>query len=128
MDPRRHGLSYQFVYAALEEADAAASRGLIKVAASRLHRTVSLTSLLQMRARASAVDPGSEACADGGITWRGQNVWCGEPLFVANGEGSDEDDGCVLCTCYDAVEQRSFLLLLQVPRPPRDRDEQRSVL
>ena len=56
-----------------------------------------------------------EGAAGAGITWTGQGVWCGEPLFVSNGEGSEEDDGCVLCICYDAAKARSFLLVLQVP-------------
>jgi carotenoid cleavage dioxygenase-like enzyme len=56
-----------------------------------------------------------EGAAGAGITWTGQGVWCGEPLFVSDGEGSEEDDGCVLCICYDAAEARSFLLVLQVP-------------
>ena len=55
-----------------------------------------------------------EGAAGAGITWTGQGVWCGEPLFVSDGEGSEEDDGCVLCICYDAAQERSFLLVLQV--------------
>jgi carotenoid cleavage dioxygenase-like enzyme len=64
---------------------------------------------LQMRADSSAADAQAR-----GVEWHGRDVWCGEPLFVADGGGADEDDGCVLCTCYDAAEKRSFLLVLQV--------------
>ena len=51
---------------------------------------------------------------DGSVVWSEQGVWCGEPLFVGNGVAGEEDDGCVLCICYDAAQERSFLLVLQV--------------
>jgi carotenoid cleavage dioxygenase-like enzyme len=56
-----------------------------------------------------------------GVEWHDRDVWCGEPLFVADGGGADEDDGCVLCVCYDAAEKRSFLLVLQVPQALPDK-------
>lgn len=101
-----------------------ASSGLIKVCRARYTAcaptaisNISATpvpvvhaQLLQMRAECDSAG----AAGDGSVVWSEQGVWCGEPLFVANGVAGEEDDGCVLCICYDAAQERSFLLVLQV--------------
>eukprot|EP00177_Eucheuma_denticulatum_P002326 GFKZ01004173.1.p1 GENE.GFKZ01004173.1~~GFKZ01004173.1.p1 ORF type:complete len:592 (-),score=68.03 GFKZ01004173.1:685-2460(-) len=46
------------------------------------------------------------------MTWMARNSFVGEPLFVPDPEGREEDDGCLLVLGLDAVEEKSFLAVL----------------
>jgi beta,beta-carotene 9',10'-dioxygenase len=44
--------------------------------------------------------------------WTRPHLHCSEAIFVADPDGSAEDDGSLLSVCHDADEGRSFLLVL----------------
>lgn len=46
------------------------------------------------------------------LNWSSAGMFTGEPLFVPNPSGKSEDDGCLLVTILDSVNQKSALLLL----------------
>jgi carotenoid cleavage dioxygenase-like enzyme len=45
-------------------------------------------------------------------TWDENETYPGEPVFVPDPDGSDEDDGVVLSVVLDPEAKRSFLLVL----------------
>lgn len=44
--------------------------------------------------------------------WSQPHLNCSEAIFVADPEGEVEDDGVLLSVCHDAVQTRSFMLVL----------------
>lgn len=46
------------------------------------------------------------------LSWKESGCYCGEPIFVPNPQGIDEDDGVVLSMVFDAGKNHSFLLVL----------------
>jgi beta,beta-carotene 9',10'-dioxygenase len=46
------------------------------------------------------------------VTWKQQDSYAGEPIFVPSPSGSEEDDGVVLSVILDAQRSGSFLLVL----------------
>lgn len=59
-------------------------------------------------ARILKIDLESDAVVD----WSQPHVHCSEAIFVADPDGEEEDDGVLLAVCHDAVQTRSFLLVL----------------
>ena len=60
----------------------------------------------------SRANGGATAVATVTAAFHEDNVYVGEPLFVANPEGVDEDDGVVLVVSKDAIAQKTRLLIL----------------
>ena len=44
--------------------------------------------------------------------WQKENMYAGEPLFVANPNATQEDDGIIVSTIYDANSNKSFVVIL----------------
>lgn len=45
-------------------------------------------------------------------TWTTQAHTPGEPLFIPNPEGTEEDDGILLCVVLDGRKKKSYMLAL----------------
>ncbi len=46
------------------------------------------------------------------LVWHEDNLFPGEPIFVANPDSEDEDDGVLLATVLDTKRGISFLIIL----------------
>lgn len=46
------------------------------------------------------------------ISWRQENAYPSEPLFIASPDAKSEDEGLLLSVVFDAAKQHSFLLIL----------------
>lgn len=46
------------------------------------------------------------------VHWTPEEGFCGEPIFVPNPDGADEDEGVLLSVVLDAKDERSYMVVL----------------